>query len=159
MLCGDEKCEIRVHIYDICKNVAHNVRSVSSHMLHISAGEQLHFTDVNKARTPGMFSHVLHFGHGNIIRLVTGITKVLSMGKWFYKISWCSKIEWTTATLGNKGESQEIGAKQVSWVYSMAWCCFHWAQKWMRSKNVYDSYMCDKNLKGHRNPQIKFSAR
>lgn len=131
MFCGDETCEIRVHIYDICKSVAHNFRSVSSHM-HVTYQcwrTVTHFAVVNKARTPSMFSHVLHFGHGSIIRPVTGITKVLSMGEWFYKIPWCSKIEWTTATLGNKGESQEIGAKQVSWVYLMAWCCFHWAQK------------------------------
>lgn len=55
-------------------------------MLYISVGEQLYFIDVNKVRILGMFSYVLYFGYGNIIRLVIGIIKVLFMGKWFYKI-------------------------------------------------------------------------
>lgn len=59
MFCGDEKCEIWVHIYNICTSGAHRSRSVGSDMpvtYHVLI-EQLHFTDVNKARTPSMFSH------------------------------------------------------------------------------------------------------
>lgn len=144
---------------------AHSPRCVSSHM-HVTChcwrtvhAPQMWASAGEQARTPSRFSRVLHFGHGNMFRLVTGITDVLSVGEWFYKIPWCRETEWTTATLGNKGGSQKIGAEWVPRVCLMACYCFYWVQKWMSQRMYMVATCVIKNLQGHRNLTIKFSVR